>query len=162
VVVQDTALNGAQVASLLQVLGMAATGTLPKESATQVIKAAFPGVPDALVAGMINPIEVRESAPPPEPAQPKPPKAEFAEPGAKKAPDGVDALADRTEAAAAEAMERLMEPVRRLVAGAGSLEEIREGILECYPDMDTESMSGVLADAFTVAFHMGADSVGNR
>jgi phage gp29-like protein len=188
VVVQDTALNGAQVASLLQVLGMAATGTLPKESATQVIKAAFPGVPDQLVAGMINPIEVKA----PEPTAPAPnlpaasgvraapdapkPKAEFAEPKKtwlrgllpfapkqpKKEQDDIDILADKAEAASAEAMDALMEPVRRLVAGAASFEEVMDGLLDAYPEMDTKAYQNVLKDALVASHLVGAAKARNR
>lgn len=54
--VQDTALNGAQVSSLLEVLGKVATGELTDAGALAVIAAAFPGVPEdsarAMVAGV--------------------------------------------------------------------------------------------------------------
>jgi hypothetical protein len=38
---QDTALNGAQVSSLLEVIDKVATGALPRESAVEIIKRAF-------------------------------------------------------------------------------------------------------------------------
>ena len=71
----------------------------------------------------------------------------------------VEELTDKTEAASIGAMERLLAPVRRLVNNAKSLEEIREGILDLYPDMDTADMSEMLADAFTAAYQRGRMSV---
>jgi hypothetical protein len=185
VVVQDTALNGAQVASLLQVLGMAATGTLPKESATQVIKAAFPGVPDQLVAGMINPIEVKAPEPAPAPNLPVPtqPKAEFAEPkkawwrrvlpwGAKQPEyaehrhpsrppgnDPVEAMTDQLELTAASAMDAMLEPIRRLVAGAASFEEVIEGLEAICPEMDDTAFKTIVGEAMLAAHLAGAASV---
>jgi phage gp29-like protein len=149
VVVQDTALNGAQVASLLQVLGMAADGTLPKESVTQVIRAAFPGVPEPLVAGMVGPIQVKEPAAPPEPA----PRAEFAE------PEETGRLADIAEPAAARGFAALTGPARRLVATAGSLEEIRDGVLALYAEADPADLADALLGAVTAAYRSGKASV---
>jgi phage gp29-like protein len=49
--------------------------------------------------------------------------------------------------------------VRRLVANAASFEEIREGILELYPEMDAEAISETLTDAMAAAFNRGRASV---
>jgi len=153
--VQDTALNGAQFTSLLQILGEVATGIHSRTTAFHVIKAGFPGVSEEHINGMLDGIKVRE--PEPAPAQkPAEKPAEFAE---ADETDKISSLADQAEAATAEAMGRLLEPIRRLVMSAKNLEEIRDGILECYPDIDSASLSSILSDAFTVASLMGADNV---
>ncbi len=64
--VAATALNGAQITSLVEVLVQTATGILPKESAKGVVSAAFPtltidqinNIFDAIVVGSVSPTEV--------------------------------------------------------------------------------------------------------
>jgi phage gp29-like protein len=73
--------------------------------------------------------------------------------------DPVDALADQAEAAGAKAMAALLEPVKRLVRDASSLDEIRDGLLECYPDMDTPAFAELLTQAFLAANLAGRDQV---
>lgn len=86
------------------------------------------------------------------PATPPPgaPPAEFAEGSVKDVPTQ---LADNIEARAAETIGKMLEPVRRLVMSAGSLEEIRDGLANLYPDMDTAAFSEVLQEA-TAAAHL--------
>ena len=59
--VQNTALNGAQVSSLLEIIQGVGSGMLSKESAEPLIRAAFPGIPDALITQMLA--NVKEIAP---------------------------------------------------------------------------------------------------
>lgn len=54
---QATALNGAQVTSMVQIVEQVAAGTIPKKSAKAMIKASFPLVTDAEVNAIIDPIE---------------------------------------------------------------------------------------------------------
>jgi hypothetical protein len=64
--VAGTALNGAQIASMVEILIQAATGILPIESAKGVMRASFPTLTDAqineifsgITAGSVNPEEV--------------------------------------------------------------------------------------------------------
>jgi hypothetical protein len=64
--VAGTALNGAQIASMVEILIQAATGVLPVESAKGVMRASFPTLTDAqineifsgIIAGSVNPNEV--------------------------------------------------------------------------------------------------------
>jgi hypothetical protein len=55
--VQDTALNGAQVSSLVQIVQSINDGILPKESAINLIQAAFPGLDEARVRGIVGPLK---------------------------------------------------------------------------------------------------------
>lgn len=68
--VQDTALNGAQVTSLLDIINAVAEGRLPKGTAKPLILAAFPGINESQVEGMLGPIE-EGKAKPAEVAKPK-------------------------------------------------------------------------------------------
>jgi lambda family phage portal protein len=54
--VQDTALNGAQVSSLLEIINAVAAGTFPKATAEAMIVAAFPAIDPAKVTEMLQPI----------------------------------------------------------------------------------------------------------
>lgn len=74
--VQDTALNGAQVASLLEIINAVAVGTLPKLTAEAMILAAFPGVEQAQVAAMLAPIQEGSTKPKPEKPQGNTPEEE--------------------------------------------------------------------------------------
>jgi len=68
--VAGTALNGAQIASMVEILIQAATGVLPVESAKGVMRASFPTLTEAqineifsgIVAGSVNPNEVAMGA----------------------------------------------------------------------------------------------------
>lgn len=54
--IPNTALNGAQVTSLLDILAQVSSSVIPKESAKATIQFAFPGVDTALVDSMLNSI----------------------------------------------------------------------------------------------------------
>lgn len=71
--VQDTALNGAQVASLLSIVQAVAAGLLPPDTARAMILASFPAVSAELVDAMLSGLDGFEQ--PVEPAAPPPPDA---------------------------------------------------------------------------------------
>jgi len=54
---QSEALNGAQVTSLVEIIAQITAGMIPKESASAIIKAAFPTFTDELIAKIISPIQ---------------------------------------------------------------------------------------------------------
>jgi len=87
-------------------------------------------------------------------------EAEFAEFDRKK--DSAEAIVDRLEIAAANAMDGLLEPVRRLVASATSYEEILEELDAMYPEMDNEEFQRVLGNALFAANLAAATSVRRR
>lgn len=62
-----------------------------------------------------------------------------------------DMMTDRLEREAEPAMDALMEPVRRLVATAGSMQEIRDGLLDLYEDMPSEQLAQVMQKAIAAA-----------
>jgi len=81
--VQDTALNGAQIESLLAIIASVAAGTLPKPSAEAMIIAAFPSIEPTQVSAMLNPIK-EGSIPSPADLIPEPVKTEEPKPAPAK------------------------------------------------------------------------------
>lgn len=63
--VQATALNGAQVQSLVEIALKVATGELPRESAAAIAGAAFPLIPAAVIARIFDGIIAKPQQPPP-------------------------------------------------------------------------------------------------
>ncbi len=53
--IAQQALNGAQVASLLDIVGQVIAGTIPFETAVTTIKAAFPFLTDEIIGNILNP-----------------------------------------------------------------------------------------------------------
>jgi phage gp29-like protein len=66
-------------------------------------------------------------------------------------PDTADAFTDRLDEEAAGLVEDLIGPVRDLVQRAKSFEEIRDGLLDLYPDMDTSDLGAMMQQALTAA-----------
>lgn len=62
--VSDTALNGAQIQSLVDIVSQVAAGTLPASSAIWIITAAFPTIDEAEAAKMIAPAAALEATTP--------------------------------------------------------------------------------------------------
>jgi len=54
--VQQMALNGAQIASLLEIVTQVSGGLLPADSAVNVMKSAFPSMTDPMIQAILNPI----------------------------------------------------------------------------------------------------------
>ncbi len=75
--------------------------------------------------------------------------------------DAVDGYADRAGREAMPMMDGLIEPVRRLVMEAKSLEEIRDGLLDLYGDMDPAGLGDLIMRALTAAELAGRFEVGN-
>jgi len=59
--VQAAALNGAQISSLLQIIDRVTSGSVPKDAAAAIIKAAFPLMPAATVQDIVKSLEVSEA-----------------------------------------------------------------------------------------------------
>ena len=78
--VQDTAMNGAQVESLLTVITNVKMGMLPKESGKAIIGAAFPTLTPAQINAIFDSIEVDKNPPPVVPAAPNVPGAKPKQP----------------------------------------------------------------------------------
>lgn len=81
-----------------------------------------------------------------------PGSAQFAEADGR---DPAAKLADQVEDRVAKSFLEFMEPIKRLVAGAKSLEEIRDGLAAMYPDMDESGIAKVLQEASAAAHLAG-------
>lgn len=81
--------------------------------------------------------------------------AEFSEGGR----DIVDAQADKMDEVSEASFNKMMEPVRKLVNSAESLEQIRDGLAALYPDMDDAAFVELLRQAMTAANLAGRDDV---
>jgi HK97 family phage portal protein len=88
--VQDTALNGAQIASLLEVVLMVASGELNPDSAKATLLASFPTLKPEEVDALVDPAAAQAEE---KPASPKPPSSPPPPPGK---PEG-GAAADPSE-----------------------------------------------------------------
>lgn len=65
--------------------------------------------------------------------------------------DIADAYTEQLHGAAAAAMDGLVEPVRRLVNEATSLEDLRDRLLDLYTEMDVEALATVMQRALAAA-----------
>lgn len=62
--VSATALNGAQIASMVEIMSAAASGALPKESVIPMLQAAFPSIPLATIMRIAQPVMRFQMQPP--------------------------------------------------------------------------------------------------
>ena len=80
------------------------------------------------------------------------PQVEFAENNNR---DAADHLADQLENTTDNALNHLMEPVRRLITTAETLEDIRDSIDKIYPDMGEVEFAELLRDAIAASLLAG-------
>ncbi len=90
-----------------------------------------------------------------------PSSAEFGEGAGAPDPAGplLAAQVDRLEADAASARAAMMEPLRRLVQQAGSLEELRDMLMRTYGDMPLDAFVDQLRAGMVAAHLAGRDAV---
>jgi len=75
----------------------------------------------------------------------------FAERDDESAKRRSDRLADQLEREAGPGWGEMMEPVRRLVESAATMEELRDGMLELYEEMPSEQLAKVMQKAIATA-----------
>lgn len=90
---------------------------------------------------------VVDRAAPPAPTPPQPPGPQFAE----EDEDGPDVLADRLAEEGNPLLEGLLEPVRRIIEEASSLEDVRDRLLDAYEDMDASDLAALMQRAMAAA-----------
>ena len=66
------------------------------------------------------------------------------------------------EIATADGIEGVLEPVIRLVSSANSYDEMIDGLLDCYPNMDTEGFAALIKEALLVSHLKGSSTAGQR
>lgn len=108
------------------------------------------GLPDPDEKGdLLRPMGAPDATPPPPPAAPPPPalQAQGRAPGCSchaAAPDALDALADDLAGEWQEAVDPMLDPVRRLLGEVGSLEEFRDRLAALIGEMDTAAFEEML------------------
>jgi phage gp29-like protein len=109
------------------------------------------GLPDPDETGdLLRPMGAPDAAPPPPPpAAPPPPalQAQGRAPGCSchaAEPDALDALADDLAGEWQEAVDPMLDPVKRLLGEAGSLEEFRDRLAALIGEMDTAAFEELL------------------
>jgi len=65
--------------------------------------------------------------------------------------DTVDKLVDQLEEKAQPAMDNLIDPIKKLVMQANSMEEIRDNILDVYSDLDPKPLGNIIKQALIAA-----------
>ncbi|MGQ2942702.1 MAG: DUF935 domain-containing protein [Blastomonas fulva] len=174
--VQQLALNGAQIKSLLEIVQAVESGTMGEDAARAVIKTSFPAIGDTeideLVAGAGKAKAIPANSPgegagalpgavpskikPSDPLEPfKSPAAGIADQGATAAaqgggerePDGIDRAIDE----ALDDWQALVDPMRgpidELLETSESLEQFRDGLIDALQAMDVGAIQSVLARA---------------
>lgn len=97
--VQDTALNGAQVSSALEIVLAVKDGKIPPATGKAMLASFFPGIAKDEIDAMIDPLVAAMKAAPPEP---QPPEAPPPEPAAPPEPSPADPPAEPEETPDAE------------------------------------------------------------
>lgn len=91
-----------------------------------------------------------------------PPEAGFAEAKPKgKTKDIIDIYADRMDRESSGLVADLIDPVRNLIENAESLEAVRDGLFDLYPEMDASDLGTLMQKAFTAAELSGRYEVDN-
>ncbi len=129
--VQGTALNGAQVTSLVSMLTQLAAGQLPDDTVEALIKAAFPAVSDELVAQMLSGMKGFTPTTPIEPA-----------PVRRVSRLSVRAFAE--DALNGEQVEALMELLEELIDKELPRETVEALIQAAFPKMNRDLISAML------------------
>ena len=89
-------------------------------------------------------------------AAPAPPGGpEFAGGDARRDDDAVRDLAGEADDESRQAQDALVDVVRELAMSARSMEDVRDGLLALYPDMETGPLAGAMREALAVANLMG-------
>jgi len=119
--VAQTALNGAQISSLVQLAQSAADGLLPVASVRAMASAAFPAVPPEVIESIFAPIVPRVPAAP----EPRAPKQESEEPAAGPITKSIESIDTKPPESVASNARRALEvreskpPSQRGMTGIG-------------------------------------------
>lgn len=182
-VVQDTALNGAQVQALQAIIQAVADGELPASTGKAVVKASFPAVTDEDREAMFAGLEDFEpTKPEPAPGAPPPPgaavppvedeqlsRAEELSRRTKAAVQGqvyADALADhgvehaaRILAGDVRALRRIVDELKPTPEGGIDIHALRAKLLEAYRDMNPDRLASLVEKCVLLASLSGRYAV---
>lgn len=153
------------VQALTGLLTQAATGQLPKENAIAVLVSVF-GIAEDAAAKMVpdapeetpqtNPLDQLFGGQGNEEEQPPDPNAEFAE---TKQKDAAELIADKVRPLVQDAIAPWLDQVRNFVEQSASLEEIRDGLVDLFPDLDDAEFAEAMESAIVLADLAGREEV---
>lgn len=163
---QTTALNGAQIASMLEIVTNVATGAIPRDTGINLIVAAFP-LSIAQVEQIMGAVGQGFT-----PTQPTPPPASNASPAKQLSRSKVDPLAhalsgqvyvdsvsDRaTKQAAKSVRAGVLDVVMGLVADSHDYDQLRVKLTQAFPDMDVTALNRITEGALKLSLGAGAFS----
>ncbi len=144
--VQQTALNGAQIKSLAEIIQQVEAGALDRSRARALIEAGFPAILPEQVSRLLGAKGVAEFAAALQP---------------KTQPNREDQLANMLARVADPVVGGMIDRVRELVDQATSLEEIRDGLLALAPTMPTDRLAEAIQLALAVAGVAGMADAGD-
>lgn len=142
--VQQTALNGAQIKSLSDVIAQVQSGELDRNRAKALIEAGFPAIMpeqiERLLGGNVS-------------------FAEFAEMLAPADAPVPQQMLEQARATLEPATNAWINQIREMANSATDMEDLRDKLLTAYPDMSLDQYAQALATASTAANLAGRDDV---
>lgn len=141
--VQQTALNGAQIKSLSDIIAQVQSGALDKNRATALIEAGFPAISAQQISRLLGG---------------KVTQAEFAAMFAVADAPIPQQMLNQTRDNVEPATNSWINQIRTLADTATDLEDLREKLLTAYPAMSLEQYASALAEASSAANLAGRDA----
>ena len=160
--VQATALNGAQISSLVEVVAAVAEARLEKSSAVQILMVAFPTITPEIAASIIEPT-AQSPQPNPKPAEndqqapPTPPATALDQepsPQFQEASRGVrtpELFAQRLGQQAQPEFAAMFDSLRPIFTESATMDEILTRLDSAYPDLGGEGLVQLMGEAFAAA-----------
>jgi phage gp29-like protein len=172
--VQQTALNGAQISSLVQLVQEVVAGTLPLESALQLLTIAFPNISQDSARTILAPTVGFKSAgafpnlgnlPPGDPPPVPPgrgevnlsdplPLAEFAEDDALPPGELPEAYRRQASTRLGPVIDGWVDQVKSMLEAAEDFDQFSDGLIALYPDLAKDEFAEVMRDSLLAA-HLG-------
>lgn len=141
--VQQTALNGAQIKSLSDIIAQVQSGVLDKNRATALIEAGFPAISAQQISRLLGG---------------KVTQAEFAAMFAVADAPIPQQMLNQTRDNVEPATNSWINQIRTLADTATDLEDLRDKLLTAYPAMSLEQYASALAEASSAANLAGRDA----
>lgn len=170
--VQQTALNDAQIKSLLELIQQVAGGLLPLESAYELLLIAFPAIDEAKARAMLTPTvgfqppatfpNLGNLEPTPTPTQggervnlsdPLPLEA-FAEDDALPPGQLPEAYRRQASATLGPVVDGWVAQVRGVLDAAADFDQFSDGLVALYPDLAKDQFADLMRDSLLAA-HLG-------
>ncbi|QSX32613.1 DUF935 domain-containing protein [Shewanella avicenniae] len=146
--VQQTALNGAQITSLSEIIQQYTAGALDKDAAGALIKAGFPAIPDELISKMLSgqqrkqtPIDQAAAALTRIVALKQNPPASA----------NIDPLTEALATAAGQQVDDNVAAIADLVNKATSWEDVERALIQSYANQGAANLASIMQQAMTAA-----------